>query len=121
MKVPGVFTNSSETRQEPAGSVIFEEGDAGTEMYGIISGQVELRASDGYIATLEPEDVFGEMALIDQSKRMATATATTDTELAVINRHLFLFLITETPMFALQVMSTIAARLREQHAHTSGQ
>lgn len=98
----------------PAGTTVFDEGDTGEEMYGIISGAVELRASGGATFDLGPEDVFGEMALVDSSPRMATAVATQDSELAVIDRRRFLFLITETPTFALQVMAALAQRLRAQ-------
>jgi CRP-like cAMP-binding protein len=58
------------------------------------------------------DDVFGEMSVVDSSPRSATAVAVTDTKLAVIDRRMFLFLVHETPMFALQVMSTMAERLR---------
>jgi CRP/FNR family cyclic AMP-dependent transcriptional regulator len=54
------------------------------------------------------------MAIVDSSPRMATAVATTDTVLAVIDRRVFLFLVHETPVFALSVMSAMAARLRVQ-------
>ena len=52
------------------------------------------------------------MAIIDRTERMATATATSPTRIATIDRRHFLFLVHETPMFALQVMSTLADRLR---------
>ena len=54
------------------------------------------------------------MALVDSSPRMATAVATADTVLALIDRRRFLFLVHETPMFALQVMSEMANRFRVQ-------
>jgi CRP/FNR family transcriptional regulator, cyclic AMP receptor protein len=53
------------------------------------------------------------MALIDSVARSATAVASKDSVLAVINKHRFLFLVQETPMFALQVMSAMADRFRE--------
>ena len=115
MKVTGLFRNAKDTRTIPAGTVIFEEGDTGAEMYGIVSGEVELRAHDGVVAKLHADDVFGEMAIIDQSKRMASAIAVSETVLAVVDRRHFLFLVHETPMFALQVMSAMAERLRELH------
>lgn len=113
-KVPGVFRNAKSTRVVPAGTVIFDAGDTATEMYGVIDGAVELRGTRGVLRTLGPEDVFGEMALVDGSPRSASAVATADTELAVIDRHSFLFLVQETPMFALQVMSVLADRIRER-------
>ena len=52
------------------------------------------------------------MALVDSSPRMASATAVEPTTIAVIDRRQFLFLVHETPTFALQVMSSMAERLR---------
>jgi CRP-like cAMP-binding protein len=114
MAVIGLFRNAQKTLQIPAGEVIFSEGDPGTEMFGIVEGEIELRTSHRTIATLGADEVFGEMSLVDSSPRMATAVATTDTVLAVIDKHMFLFLVQETPMFALQVMSTMAERSRHQ-------
>jgi CRP-like cAMP-binding protein len=114
MTVTGLFRNAQEVVKIPAGEVIFTEGDPGSEMYGIVEGQVELRTSKRTIAILGVDDVFGEMAVVDSSPRMATAVATTDTELAVIDKRRFLFLVHETPTFALQVMSTMADRFRQQ-------
>ena len=112
MKVHGLFQNAQRTISVPAGGTIFKEGEAGEEMYGVISGEVRLLSGDQVVATLGPDDVFGEMSIIDSSPRMATAIAESDTELAVVDRHRFLFLVQETPMFALQVMSAMANRLR---------
>ena len=114
MKVHGLFLNSQRTLDVPPGEIVFKEGDPGTEMYGIVSGEVRLEAAGKPIATLGPDDVFGEMALLDSSPRMATAVATAETQLAVIDRHRFLFLVQETPMFALSVMSAMADRFRHQ-------
>jgi CRP/FNR family cyclic AMP-dependent transcriptional regulator len=114
MTVVGLFRNAQDIVKVAAGDIVFKEGDAGDEMYGIVEGEIELRTPNKIIATLGPDDVFGEMAVVDSSPRMATATATTDSVLAVIDRHRFLFLVHETPMFALQVMSTMAQRFRTQ-------
>jgi CRP/FNR family transcriptional regulator, cyclic AMP receptor protein len=112
VKVSGVFRNAKFFRDVPAGGVIFEAGASGAEMFGVMEGEVELRFPNGAVHRLGPDDTFGEMAIVDGSPRSATAVAVTDTKLAVIDRHRFLFLIDETPMFALQVMSSIAERLR---------
>ena len=112
MRVEGVFRDAKETKSVPAGTVIFKEGETGNEMFGIVEGEVELAAPAGIVAKLGPDDIFGEMAIIDHQTRMATATATTDTVLAVIDRQRFLWLVHETPTFALQVMRTMAERLR---------
>ena len=112
VKVQGVFRGADSVRTVPPGTVIFEEGAAGQEMFGVIDGEVELRLSDGRVLTVAPDGTFGEMALVDASPRMATAVAVTETTLAVIDRQRFLFLVGETPSFALQVMSSLAERLR---------
>ena len=112
MRVEGVFRDAKETKSVPAGAVIFKEGDSGNEMYGIVEGEVELVSPTGVVAKLGPDDVFGEMAIVDHETRMATATALVDTTLAVVDRQRFLWLIHETPTFALQVMHTMAERLR---------
>ena len=114
MKVPGLFTNAKTFKDVPAGTVIFEEGASGAEMFGVVEGEVEVRLPNGAVRKLGPDDTFGEMAIVDSSPRSGTVVAVTDTKLAVINRNTFLFLVQETPMFALQVMSTIAERLRAE-------
>jgi CRP-like cAMP-binding protein len=112
VKIQGVFKGATETREVPAGSVIFEAGDEGTEMFGVIEGSVELRVPGGRVFSVGPDDCFGEMAIVDHSPRSASAIALVDTTLAVIDRRRFLFLVGETPNFALQVMSSLAERLR---------
>src|ERR1700722_12146112 len=111
-KVTGLFRNAQRTLNVPAGSVVFQEGEPGNELFGIIEGQIQLQTKDRVIALLGVDDVFGEMALVDSSPRMATAIATVDSVLAVIDRHRFLFLVHETPTFALSVMSAMADRFR---------
>ncbi len=65
--------------------------------------------------TLEADGIFGEMALIDDSPRSATAIALTDVTLAPIKENQFLFLVQNTPFFALSVMRVLAHRLRRQN------
>jgi CRP-like cAMP-binding protein len=113
-KVTGLFQNAQRTMTVPAGGVVFHEGEPGHELFGIIEGQIQLQTKDRVIGLLGVDDVFGELALVDSSPRMATAIATVDSELAVIDRHRFLFLVHETPMFALSVMSAMADRFRAQ-------
>jgi CRP-like cAMP-binding protein len=98
----------------PAGGVVFTQGEPGDRMFGIVEGQIELRVDGRLIATLGPDDIFGEMAVVDKSPRMATATASSDAQLAVIDNQTFLFLVHETPTFALSVMSAMANHFRVQ-------
>jgi CRP/FNR family transcriptional regulator, cyclic AMP receptor protein len=112
MRVEGVFRAASSKIEVPAGTVIFRAGDLGNEMYGIVAGTVQLDSPAGVVTTIGPDEVFGEMAIIDREERTATATASTDCVLAVIDSRQFLWLVHETPTFALQVMRTMARRLR---------
>ena len=112
MKVPGVFRNAQTVQDIPAGGVVFETGDPGTEMYGVIEGELEIRLPNGSVRKLGPDDTFGELSIVDSSPRSGTAVAISDVKLAVIDRRTFLFLVHETPMFALQVMASISDRLR---------
>ncbi len=80
-------------------------------MFGIVTGKVELKFPDGRDIVIGEDDSFGEMAIINSSPRSATAVAVEDSTLAVIDKRRFLFLVGETPTFALQVMSNMAERL----------
>ena len=113
MTAEGLFINAPNHRAVAAGESIYREGDVGTHMFGVVSGTVELRKGSVVVATLGPNDVFGERALIDHLPRNLHAVATLDTVLAEIDQRLFLFLVHETPMFALGIMGALAARLRD--------
>lgn len=113
MPADSLFLNAPVHRTIAAGDVIYVEGDAGTHMYGVVSGAVELRKGGVVVASLGPNDVFGERALIDRLPRNLTAIATVETTLAEIDRRLFLFLVHEAPTFALGIMGALASRLRD--------
>jgi CRP-like cAMP-binding protein len=98
-----------------AGDVIFAEGDKGDAMYVVRSGEVTVERNGRIMETLGGGGVFGEMALIDGAPRSATARAKTDCEVAPINEKTFLFLVHETPFFAIAVMRTLASRLRHMN------
>jgi CRP-like cAMP-binding protein len=109
----GVLTgNNIEARSFKAGSVIFREGDAANELFVVKSGQVRIQIGNRTVTELGQESIFGEMALIDSEPRSATATAITDVELVPISEKQFLFLVSQTPYFALKVMRVLAQRLR---------
>jgi CRP/FNR family cyclic AMP-dependent transcriptional regulator len=99
--------------------IIFEQGSSGTEMYLIHRGKVLLSVRQDEtqqiaLAVLNPGDFFGEMALVDDSPRSATASAVEDdTELIVMDRSRFLFMVRQQPEFALSLMHTLCRRLRD--------
>jgi CRP/FNR family cyclic AMP-dependent transcriptional regulator len=104
--------NSIEAVRVRAGGVIFREGEQADELFVIKSGYVRIQIGNRMIADLAADSIFGEMALIDSEPRSATAVAITDVELVPISEKQFLFLVSQTPYFALKVMRTLAQRLR---------
>jgi len=109
----GVLTgNNIDARTVKAGSTIFREGDEASELFVIKSGQVRVQIGNRTISELGAESIFGEMALIDSEPRSATVTAITDVELVPVSEKQFLFLVSQTPYFALKVMRVLAQRLR---------
>jgi CRP/FNR family transcriptional regulator, cyclic AMP receptor protein len=103
------------TRDFAKGERIFSEGDRGVEFFVLVRGQVEIRSGNRVLETLEDNSIFGEMALIDDSPRSATAIALTDITVAPVSEKQFLFLVRHTPFFALRVMRVLATRLRHQN------
>ena len=103
-------------RELKAGEVIFNQGEAASEFFVIQSGKVDIRLGNRQLGTLGDNDIFGEMALIDTAPRSATAVAATDVKIVPVGEKQFLFLVSQTPHFALNVMRTLARRLRAQNS-----
>jgi CRP-like cAMP-binding protein len=113
-----VFRSARKTLTLSPGDVLFSEGDVGDEMYGVISGMFELRLGDRVVHRVGPDGTFGELAIIDASPRTLTAVAVEPSEIAVINHHEFLFLVHETPTFAIDVMRSLSSLIRELNLNT---
>ncbi|MDJ0662252.1 MAG: cyclic nucleotide-binding domain-containing protein [Crocosphaera sp.] len=95
------------------GDIIFNNGDKGTVMYGIIEGTVEMSIDGKVVEVIEKGDVFGQGALVHEDYlRASTAVAKTDCKLAILDREHFLFAVQQTPMFALEVMRSYSDRHR---------
>ena len=99
-------------REYKAGEIIFKEGEPAAEFFVIQSGEVDIQFGNRLLGTLGDLDIFGEMALIDAAPRSATAVAKTDVKIVPVGEKQFLFLVSRTPHFALNVMRTLARRLR---------
>jgi CRP-like cAMP-binding protein len=104
------------TRAYKAGDVIFNEGDPAEELYVVKTGSVEIRLGNRLLDTLPERSIFGEMALIDKGPRSATAIAATDVTLVPVAEKQFLFLVSRTPFFALNVMRVLVDRLRSSNS-----
>ena len=92
--------------------VIMKEGDRGIFMYVVHSGMVSVSIGDKVVEKVGPGGVFGEVALVDQSVRAATATAEADSMLLTINRTDFMKLVQNKPAFALSLLKALSQRLK---------
>jgi CRP/FNR family cyclic AMP-dependent transcriptional regulator len=118
-----IFRNDPSIRSFAPGEVIFQAGAPGDLMFVVVEGRVDLHVQSGkLIATVEPGDVFGEMALISDKPRSARASAQGDVRVAPIDARRFAYLVQNTPYFALEVMRTMAERVRvlNEAAHGEG-
>lgn len=115
MNLEEIFQNDPNIQSFTAGHTIFAEGDPGDYMYVVITGNVEIKVRGQVMETAVPGDILGEMALIEQSTRSATAIARTDATLVPVDRKRFTFLVQETPYFALHVMKVLADRLAKMN------
>ena len=97
--------------------VIMKEGEGGVFMYVVLEGRVSISIKGKAVDVIGPGGVFGEMALVDQSPRAATATCETDCELLSINRNDFLALVKSNPAFAVSLLKALADRLRYMTSH----
>jgi len=100
-----------------AGDYIFREGELGTEMYIIHEGKVEIlnriAEEDRVLAVLEKGDFFGEMSVLEDLPRAASARALTDTRLLQINGSTFDQMLQGNPEIAVRMMRKLSRRLRE--------
>ncbi|HKC23485.1 MAG TPA: cyclic nucleotide-binding domain-containing protein [Thermoanaerobaculia bacterium] len=101
----------------PAGGVIFDEGEVGTEMFVIQTGTVEIfkrvKGAEKRIATLEKGDFFGEMSILEEVPRTALARAKTDVELVRINQATFDEMLRHNAEIAVRMLRKLSRRLRE--------
>ena len=89
----GFFRHEKDYLTYHAGDIIFAEGDVGEYMYVVIEGIVNVTLEGHAINFLQPGNLFGEMALMDNRLRSAIATAFTDCRLLPLNQHRFTSLI----------------------------
>jgi CRP-like cAMP-binding protein len=82
-------------------------------MYAVLEGKVAVKmGGGGVVERLGPGGVFGEIALVEQTPRMASVVAETDCSLLPINRTAFMLLVKISPEFAESLLGALAERLR---------
>ena len=106
-------------RDFQSGSVIFEEGDPGSRLYVIQSGQVRIVKRTGgramTLARLGPGEFFGEMALLDRQPRSATAVVDEAARLLELDEAAFEKIVADRGEVALRILKRLSRRLRESN------
>jgi len=111
-----IFQKQANPQIYSAGQVIFEEGQSGEFMFGIVEGEVDILVNGKIVETITTGDVFGTGVLVGIKNRTYTAIAKTECKLVTLDEKRFLFAVQETPMFALHVIKNYSERLsRLQH------
>jgi diguanylate cyclase (GGDEF)-like protein len=100
-----------------AGSGIFELGEPGRSLFVICDGTVSVRhprrEAHFELAHVGPGDFFGEMALLNNATRSASARATSPVTALVLDRADFHRLVRERPEIAFRILETLSARIRD--------
>jgi CRP-like cAMP-binding protein len=107
-----LFDQDEDAEFFPAGCTIFRAGDPGELMFAVLDGAVNIILHGQTIESVEAGGVFGEMALIENRPRIASAIVKADAQIVPIDRKRFMFLVQQNPYFAIQLMTIMAGRLR---------
>ncbi|HLM18898.1 MAG TPA: cyclic nucleotide-binding domain-containing protein [Acidimicrobiia bacterium] len=105
---------------EPAGTVLIEEGKVGHEFIVLVEGEIEVTQGGRKIGDHGPGAYVGEIALLEHIPRTATVVATTPVRLEVIGQREFAGLLEEVPELAEQLSATAARRLAESSSAERG-
>jgi putative nucleotidyltransferase with HDIG domain len=104
----------------PAQQNLFQQGDTGEALYVIVSGEIEIiQTLDGTpirLSVFRAGEYFGEMALLDDAPRSATARTLQDSVLLQVRKQDFLALLSEHPGLFTDAARVLSARLRDMNA-----
>jgi len=116
-RIVGRLASVALRRRYRKGERIFSQGDEGDALYSVVSGRVRIGAvgatgQEVFLNIMEPDDSFGEIAVIDGLKRTAGAIAVEPTELLAIRRSDLLDTLREEPEFAIHLLRLFCERMR---------
>lgn len=94
------------------GEILFKKGDIGKNLYVLISGEIEIFDEEKHICFLSPGEMLGEMAVITQSKRSASARAVEDSVLLDLNLNIIYRFIPS--IVAIKLLTNIIFTLSER-------
>jgi CRP/FNR family cyclic AMP-dependent transcriptional regulator len=96
----------------PEGRALVREGEWAYEFFAIVDGTAEVRRGEQLLAELGPGDFFGEMGLMEDTRRNATVTATSPITVVVMTAQAFRHTARELPSVAAKIRSAIEERCR---------
>ena len=105
------LAKSTDDLEVPAGKVLCREGDLGREFFVIVDGEAEVRKGGRKVDTMGPGDFFGEIALVEKSRRTATVTATAPLRFFVLTSQSFWSLLDHSPEVERKVLRALAKRV----------
>ena len=108
----GLFDKDTNAVALAPGETLFQKGDPGHTMYVVKSGELQILDGNHVHQTVTAGGILGEMALVDGAARSATVRALVPSVVVPIDERRFLFMVQQTPFFALRVMRVMSARLR---------
>ena len=112
MDVLDLFKYYEKIEDFVSGDIIFQEGQPGDAMYLVLKGLINIQVKGKSVAKIGPGDFFGEMSLIDDQFRSATATAMRDSQLVAVGEEQFLRMVKKNPEFAIYILQILVKRLR---------
>jgi len=108
----GLVGSETEVVTLAPGQTLFEKGEPGHLMYVVKSGDLQILDGNHVYETVSAGAVIGEMAVVDGGPRSATVRAFAPSVVIPVDQRRFLFMVQQTPFFALRLMGVMARRLR---------
>jgi CRP-like cAMP-binding protein len=112
MKLEEFLMHQTDIVSLPVGHTLFSEGERGDAMYVLMAGRADVLIRGKVVETMQPGDIAGEMAIIDNAPRAASLVAREDCNFIAIDADKFRELTAQNPDFALHIMKAMARRLR---------
>jgi CRP-like cAMP-binding protein len=112
----GLFRHDTDVKALAAGDFLFRRGDPAQSLYVVKSGELQIGDGNVIYETVTAGGIVGEMALVDGEPRSASVKALSAAEVIPIDQKRFLFMVQQTPFFAIRLMRVITQRLRTMNA-----
>lgn len=116
-KEVGQFLKLCKQENFKEGDIIFREGDSGNDFYLIVSGEISIQVEENEVARIKQGQIFGEMAMLDDATRTASAIAAGPSLVFSITRDI---LGSKMPKFANKVIVSIARQLSDKLREANG-